>query len=253
MKIVFSGLDQSIVLGASWATTLSIRNRALFARICQSLLSGRGDRACEPYTLWSDQGEEIRPEGGFFSVVNPFELPWKHKALVGQVQHRINELLIEDEETRRGLQELAEEIASRIGALTFQLHGSYEFGDEWGLVNYLKLFGFDACRLSNEPLLDNLMSFIDYVADARINKALLFINLQTFLKENELEQLIERLIFHGFETLFLENEREAELYENEVGYTIDQRFLEYKKVCQSASPSPLQGRICSNGFGAVTI
>ena len=53
MRIVFSGLDKPIDVADRGITILQIESESLFARVCDSLVSFKGEKAIEPYTIWS--------------------------------------------------------------------------------------------------------------------------------------------------------------------------------------------------------
>ncbi len=252
MKIVFEGLDHPIELRKDQISTLVVENRTLYARICESLISEKGDAAREAYTVWDETDREIRPRSAFLVVESPFSLPWKHRALAGQLHNRIAALLLENEEIREEVQRCTRALNSELCGLSFQLHGDYDFGAEWDLVNYLKMMAFDREEAKANTLLENLIQFIELASDVGNTRAIVFINMRTFLEKKELLELVESILFHETKALFLEN-KAIEIYSDlETEYVIDQRFIEYVTSSQSKHPSPTQGRICSNGFGAVT-
>lgn len=51
MRITFSGLDRPIDVVERGITMLQIENESLFARVCDSLISLKGDKAIESYTI----------------------------------------------------------------------------------------------------------------------------------------------------------------------------------------------------------
>lgn len=252
MVISFSGFDHPIACSDIGVSVIQISNKALFTRVCQSLISGRGEEAVEPYSIWGEDGVEIAPSRALLPVVDVFDLPWKHKSLSGGLCKQFERHLLIDEDDRRLLQQLNEQLESAVAQIGFQYHGEYSFGIEWSLQRYLNAFGFGVELSPSASLFDNLMHFIELVADVGLNETLLFVNLKTFFTENELVELYKKLLFYGIGSLLLENRDAVVQYEFERKTVIDQHFLQYEVACQSESPSSSQGRICSNGFGAVT-
>lgn len=80
MKICFAGLESQIVLSGEYVSVLQINNKMLFCRICQSLLSCKGSKAIEPYSVW-EKDEEVAPAKAFIAVRDPFALPLGHRSL----------------------------------------------------------------------------------------------------------------------------------------------------------------------------
>lgn len=252
MVISFSGFDHPIACDDAGVSVVQVSNKAMFARICQSLVSGRGEEAVEPYSVWKENGTEILPSHAFLPVIDLFDLPWKHKSLSAGLYKQLEKHLLVDEDDRKLIQQLNEQLESAVVQIGFQYHGEYGFGIEWSLQRYLNAFGFGVELSPNASLFDNLMSFIELAADVGLSETLLFVNLKTFFTEKELLELYERLVFYGISSLLLENRDVTMQYEFERKTVIDQHFLQYEVICQSESPSSSQGRACSNGFGAVT-
>lgn len=252
MRISFAGMESSIDVADVGITVLQVDNKLYFSRVCESLLSLQGEQAKEAYTIWDQDGCEVRPDQALLIVANPFDLPWKHKDLTGNLYKRVESELLLDEGLRFEMQELQLALESAVHKLDFQFNADYKFGVEWNISSYLKAFSYGIDISDSASLLDKLISFIDVGADMAIDKVIVFINLKTFLTKNDLEQLHDRLFFHGMRTLLLENNDAPRYDDVEVKYVVDRDFVEYVFKSRSDCPSSSQGRFCSNGFGAVT-
>ncbi len=252
MKISFAGLENQITLADKGITVLQIKNEALYARICASLITMQGEKALEPYSLWEND-REVSPSKSFIVVSNPLELPWKHKCLMGALYSTLEKELLIDRDLQQEMNELGSLLESTTHKLGFQMNANYRFGLEWNLSSYLKAFSFEVEVFEDASLLEKLIGFIDFCADMSADRVIVFVNLRTFLTETELIEFQNRLFFHGISVLLLENASSLcrESYVRK--YLIDQDFVESLTEGKSDCPSSMQGRICSNGFGAVTI
>lgn len=252
MKVVFAGLDHPIEVASGHVSVLTILNNALFCRLCQSLLSQEGEDAVEPYTVWDEEGEPVKPSDAFIVVRDPFNLPFDDKRLMGQLHERIKQELLVDEEARLRIKELSATVATIFSEICMQFNADYGFALEWDECRYLKAFGFGLELREDASLLDNLIRLIDLAADAKIDETILFVNIRTFLSKRDAIELNERVFFHGMKVLMLEN-RDLAIYDDiERKVVVDQHFVEYVISHQPECPSSSQGRFCSNGFGAVT-
>lgn len=252
MKIAFSNLGSFIDIKQKGITILRIENEALFTRICQSIISMKCENAIEPYTVWIDDACEINPMNAFIVIVNPFDLPWKNKSLMGGIHGRMEKELLCNEDLRKEIQDLGVQLESTVHKLDFQFNANYGFKIEWNLGSYLKAFSYEVDLSDTLSLLDNLISFVDLAADMSIDKVFVFINLKTFLTKSELIELQERLFFHKIGALLLENQYSPAYKECEQEYVVDRDFVEYVFNNKSDCTSSTQRGICSNGFGAVT-
>lgn len=225
MRLVFYGLEKPIEIEPGRVTVLQVENQALFTRICTSLISGEGECASEPYSLWEGE-EEARPAGAFLVVESPLSLPWGDKALAGEVMKRFEKMLLEDEDLRGGIDGAARSISSGIASLGFSMHAGYGFDIEWDVRKFIKAFGFGIDRSQQDSLLDSLIDFVSMALDANLKKVILFINLKTFLTEKELSALYEHIFYSGLSVLMLENVRDDRIFEFEAKRVVDQHFLE---------------------------
>ena len=252
MKVCFSGMEHAVEVDRRWVSVLQIESPVLFARVCQSVLSGKGEEALEPYTIWDDAGNAVNPTTAFFPVVNLFSLPWKHRKFFSGLYAKALQLIHEDEELWMRIEGLGSELGSAVAELGFQMRGDYGFEVEWDLVAYLKAFGFNVEVSEDAPLFDNLIGFVDYVADICPEEVLLFVNLRIFLSADEIESFYEHVLFLGIRMLMLESGVSRSALWGERKLLVDQDLLEALLIGQSDRLPSTQGRIYSNGFGAVT-
>lgn len=225
MRIVFTGLELPIVIEKDSVSVLEIHNHILFSKFCHSLSSLAGHQACEPFSVWDDEGKGIAPKSACLYVGDPFSLPWQERDLAGVLQQRFETMLFEDYVLREEVESLGRDIASRVALLGFSLSADYSFGLEWDLRRYLKTFDYDVDR-ENASLFDSLMMFIKFAADMRFNRVLVFVNLKTFLAENQLELLYKQAVFSGIRMLLLENAEDGRCFALEKKRIVDQHFLE---------------------------
>lgn len=228
MKVVFSGLDHAVEIAPGTTFVLEVANKALFTRLCQSLLSGHGEDAAEPYFLWDVSGNEIGPSDAFLPVVNVFDLPWNDRVLEARLYEMYERSLLEDEELRLRMEGLGRELAASVFQIGLPALGDYSFGVEWELKKYLKAFKFGCERVPEDAsLLDSLIAFLDYACDVGVGRTILFVNLKTFLDRKSLEGLYERIFVRNLSVLNLENAHDAFEHEHELKLIVDQDFLEY--------------------------
>ena len=225
MRIVFSGLDCPMELLAGECITLEIENQALFARLVLSLLSEEGRYADEPYSVW--EGDvELKPKDSLLVIDNPLRPPWDERGLMGANVKSMEREYLEDEDLRRNIEELQRSMNAQLMSLGFGMNADFEFSQEWDFKRYLKLAGFGVSYQEGKSLLDNLLNFLSLALDAGEKRVLLFVNLKTFLSENDFRLFLEQVYFQKTRVLLLENKRDELLYEHEKKRLVDQHFIE---------------------------
>ena len=226
MKLVFAGLEHSIELAVGEAAVLQVENVALFARIVRSLQSGQGRYAAEPYTFWNGE-VEVKPSSAVMLVTDVIRLPWSERSFVAAVTKRIEREYLEDEELRMQVEAAERLLQEKLGSLNFGFNADFGFGLEWDLKRYLKFMRFGVAVQEEKTLLDNVLNFLSFALDAGCKKTITFVNLKTFLTENELKVLYDHVFFLKLSVLLLENKKDSMTYDHEHKLTVDLQFLEH--------------------------
>lgn len=225
MRLVFAGLDRPFELEPGNCTTLEVENQALFVRLVRSLVSGEGRYADEPYSVWEGD-EELKPRDALLVIDNPLQLPWDERGFMGSVFKRIEREYLEDEDLRRAVEGLQSAMASQLAALGMGLNADFSFGQEWDFRRYLKFMGFGVGYQESKSFLDNQLNFLSLALDSGDKRVLVFVNLKTFLSENDFRMFLDQVFFQKSRVLLLENKLDSNSYEHESKRCIDLHFIE---------------------------
>lgn len=225
MRLAIEGFDEPIVLGGGPVAVLEIHDKRLYSRVCQSLMSEKGESAVEPFSLWEDDGERRSARNSILAVSNPFDLPWGDRSLLGDLQDVVEDIYIADDQARRRIGESAFRLREDVAELGLRLQSDYEFALEWDLGKFLKAFDFSVDEDSSDSLLDSLIKFVKFASDVRCHQIILFMNLKGFLENGELEEFYREAFFCDLNILLLESAPDGASYEKERKTVIDQDFL----------------------------
>lgn len=226
MKLVFSGLENPLLVEPGSIAVLEIENRTLFARVCQSLASSASEGAVEPYTLWDHEGKQLASKSMFKIVSDPFSLPWTDRDFVSGLYQKMQSMLLDHEAIKSESELLNLKLMNNITTLGLMMTSDYAFKVEWDLQRYLKAFDFGLDYCSDDSLLDNLIKFLTLSSDISFKKTFIFMNLKTFLSEKDIATLYEQVIFSNNSLLLLENLHDKQQYVGERKLHVDQSFLE---------------------------
>ena len=225
MRLVFSGLDRPLELEPGVCSTLEVENQALFVRLVRSLMLGEGRYADEPYSVW-EEDEEIKPKDALLVIDNPLRLPWDERGLMGSVLKRIEREYLEDEDLRRAVEGFQSAMASQLAALGMGMNADFGFGQEWDFRRYLKFMGFGVFYQETKSFLDNQLNFLSLALDSGDKRVLAFVNLKTFLSENDFSAFLDQVFFQKTRVLLLENRVDEVAYEHENKRHVDLHFIE---------------------------
>jgi len=226
MKLRLAGFEEDVDILKDKVSVLEVENRILFTRVCQSLLSGKGELALEPYSIWDDDKNQLTANKVFEVIASPFNLPWTGREFGGKLYTRLEAFVLEEDDIRQKIEAFNRELTLLMLSLNIQMHSEYTFTSEWDIKKYLKAFGFGADTDFEERLLDNLIKFFEMAVDVGFKNILVFINLKQFFSKIELEELYEQVIFLGIRILLLESMHDESKYTQEKKSLIDQHFLQ---------------------------
>lgn len=225
MKLVFEGLENAVDLQPGTVATLQVENAALFARIARAICAQDGEGPFERYSLW--EGDEcLSVKNAFLVVSDPLALPWEHRAFMTAITKKIEREILEDEELRREIEWTARALSEKLLALGMGYNSDYVFASEWELQRYLKMMGFGVESQLEKSYIDNLITFLSLALDAGCKQTLVFVNLKTFLTENEFKTFCEYVFYSNLKVLLLENKPDHSTHEYEVKHVVDLQFLE---------------------------
>ena len=225
MRLVFAGLDSPLELDPGICMTLEVENESLFTRCVRSLMSGEGRYADEPYSIWEGE-DELKPKESLLIIDNPLQLPWDERGLMGSVNKRIEREYLEDEDLRRTVEGLQSAIASQLAVLGMGMNADFGFCQEWDFKRYLKFMGFGVSYQEGKSFLDNQLNFLSLALDSGDKRALVFVNLKTFLSENDFRVFLDQVFFQKSRILLVENKLDEMSYEYESKRRIDLHFIE---------------------------
>lgn len=225
MRVVFSGLDSPMELETGECSTLEVQSSPLFARLARSMLSGEGRYAEEPYSIW-DGDVELKPKDALLVIDNPLQLPWDERGLMGTIIKRMEREYLEDEDLRKAVEDYQRSINSALMALGLGMNADLGFSQEWDFRRYLKFAGFGVSYQEGKSFLDNLLNFLSLALDAGEKRTFVFVNLKTFLSENDFKLFLDQVLFQKTRVLLLENKCDEHYYEHERKRVVDLHFIE---------------------------
>ena len=225
MRLVLEGFEKPVEITPGVVTTLQIANSALFARLSRALLSCDGEGPFERFSLW-DGDARVKEKDALLVVSDPLNLPFDHRLLYSAVVKRMEREFLEDEELRGEIERLAEALSGKFLSMGLGYNSDYTFAADWDFKRYLKMMSFGVESQLEKPYLDNLTTFLSLALDAHCKQVIVFVNLKTFLTENEFKTFCEQVFFTGLSVLLLENACDNNDYEHEAKHTVDLQFIE---------------------------
>lgn len=240
MKLQFLRFENEVVLSDDSVATLQVEDRLLFSRMVQSLVSGLGEQACEPYCMWDDSGKKVPPRKAFFVVDALPQVPLSDRSMLGKLYAKLEGDIDDGTLFPAELDETFLRLRQMLESSSVELWGRYEFGVDWSPALFLKAFGFQPVQEDGDTLLDNCIRFFELCVDIGFDKPVILVNAKSFFGEKDLSELFSQAIFHGIPLMLIESWSDGSMYENERKMVIDQDFLETYTTQSQSDDRPLQ-------------
>lgn len=217
-------LELDVDLGCGSVTTLRVTDKALFARVVESLLSEKGEYAKEPYLLFDEDGKRVSPKRKMLVLHTLPEVPLNDRVLVDKLLNRIRNVSEADTTIYEKIQGLSAKLNCVVEETAGFLFGDYSFAKDWDLGTYLKAFSFLPQMGKCYTLLDNCIRLVELVTDVAPEMPLVMVNAKSFFTNEELWELFDRAVFSGVQLLLLETYNDKVSYEQERLIVVDRHF-----------------------------
>jgi len=226
MRLQILRIESQIPMETGQVSVVQIEDRTLYARVVQSLASGKGLEAIEPYCVWDDRGEVVRSSKALIVVESMASLPLNDRAITSRLYARMVDSMELLPGTFEKIESSGNQLSSAIEELSLEMWGKYSFRIDWSLETYLKAFSFSPCPENDESILDNAMCFLELCADIELDIPIMLVNAKSFFDKNELERLYEKATSLGIRLVLLESWNDRRVFLKERNTIIDQDFVE---------------------------
>ena len=137
MKLELLRLNASIDVNPGVPSTLEIHDRAVFAKVCRSLLSEKGKYAEEPYTIATKDGREVPTRKSALMVSALPELPLHDRVLLTKLYQHVASRAELDSRLYESMNNLVCQLNAEIEHLTNGLWGGVcvcKRVDDWRIL-----------------------------------------------------------------------------------------------------------------------
>jgi CRISPR type II-A-associated protein Csn2 len=232
MKMVFKNFEQQLEIQAGKVNVLRFENKELFSRCVHSLCCLFEDGCLEP-AYFFEGTKEKKPKDVLFLVGDLAFFDLNDKAFAAAALKKVSAMLIEDEAVR----EESERLNNLLLQITFdtlnQLSANYDLVDEWDASKYLKSMGFCIER-EVENLFEKALQILCLSADLLPEKILVFVNLATYLTQEQQVEFSRQVEAMNLLVLSYEIGDTFKSQHIDSGIFVDANFLEYQILSKEA-------------------
>lgn len=212
MKLVYTGLEQQLVFQENKVNVLVIEQKELFRRMIQELdkqISGE-----EGGFVLSDNNKTMKIDKEICLILNPFALDINSRKALTGLYNELGKLGLNEENYLKTCS-LKGQIAEYIYDLLNQVDYALKFQDDFNLQSLFKALEVEF-EAGEENFLEGLVYFMDVCSKFQKIKILAFVNLKTYLTNDDLQKFYKEAFYRKMHLLLLENSIEQELAEEVV-------------------------------------
>lgn len=202
MKIIINYLDNNIIIDPENVFSLEIENKHYFYRIVNDFNDLSNNKINDSIKFYDNKSFE---ELNYFSKLNIysdfFNFDINNKKIINTLYStiekdtKINEIDI----IAKSYKKIEKIIKNKLKEFNFDI----EIQNEFELKEVLKLFKVNIIK--NNLLIDNLLILVDTIKFCASDTILIFINLKSYLTNNELEEFYKYCIYNEIRVLLLDS------------------------------------------------
>ena len=216
MKLVHSLLSGELLKDKTIFTEWIIESPELFARYLQELYGQYAK--CEGKFVLSQNIKELDISKYVEIITDPFAVDLNGRKIINKLYTELNELSKTEMMYTKTLQ-LAQHIQEYLLDLESNTNHILQFNGEMDVTGLLKTMDvkIEDCT---EKFFERLVCYIKNVIGVLSVKVFVFINLRSYLTDNQMEELIQEITYQEVHALFIENQ-ERTCLKGGIRYIID--------------------------------
>lgn len=212
MKLVYTELEKQLVFQENKVNVLVIERKELFRRMIQEL--DKQIRGEEGGFVLSDNNKTMKIDKEVCLILNPFALDINSRKALTGLYNELGKLGLNEENYLKTCI-LKGQIAEYIYDLLNQVDYALKFQDDFNLQSLFKALEVEF-EAGEENFLEGLVYFMDVCSKFQKIKILAFVNLKTYLTNDDLQKFYKEAFYRKMHLLLLENSIEQELAEEVV-------------------------------------
>lgn len=212
MKLVYTELEQQLVFPENKVNVLVIERKELFRKMIQELdkqINGE-----DGGFVLSDNNKTMKIDKEICLILNPFALDINSRKALTGLYNELGKLGLNEENYLKTCS-LKGQIAEYIYDLLNQVDYALKFQDDFNLQSMFKALEVEF-EAGEGNFLEGLVYFLDVCSKFQKVKFLAFVNLKTYLTNDDLQKFYKEAFYRKMHLLLLENSIEQELAEEVV-------------------------------------
>lgn len=217
MKIVHPLLEIPIVLSENIVNTIVVENPNAFAAMVSELVAQLNGK--EGQFILSDELKQLSIDSHVELVLEPFSLDLNQRKVIARLYSKLKDVAVESE-FYISTKDLVSRIVSYTDRIAQTVDYPLEYSSEIDMTSVFKLVDL---RLedNHETVLEKILDYMTIIQEFLGVSFFVFVNIKSFLAEEDLRELHKATGYKKFRILLFENASREKFCESEKVYIID--------------------------------
>ena len=201
MKIVHPELQNKLIFDSYNECELIIESQVLFSKFVSEMhmqITGK-----EGKFVLSDNEKELEIDKVMEMIINPFSINLNDKKILGKLYSELSTLAMQEDMYMNTI-ELFNKIRSFITDIEQKSSYILETDSDFNIVNLFKAFGvqIESC---NQNFFETVCQYMKVISQTLCKKIFAFVNLRSYITDEQAELLIKEARYNEVNVLFIEN------------------------------------------------
>lgn len=221
MKLSHYDLDSPLTFDGQSINVLVIENQKLMTHFIKDLIS-QSNGMGGGFVL-SEKNESLSAAGKVVVITEPFSLNMNERNILNRVYIQMKHDAL-DEELYMATNSILSEIEKHVDRLLLNQSVPMESNPP-DILNLIKLMNIQFTI--PETMLELLCDYLDICSEHLMTKLFVFVNLKSFVDEQELKDLYNHILYRKYNVLMIENKQYRTL-DHEIIRIIDKDACEFQ-------------------------
>lgn len=197
MKMLLNNYENDVVFGNTYINTLEILNKKAFYQFLKDI-NNLND---QDNILFFDNNEPINMDNKIFIIYNFINFDFNTKKITANILNIINNNM--DEKDKDKINNLYNKLKDIYTHLLDNIDINLEIQEEFKIEDISKLMKPKINTKNN--LLENILLLIDIESELNLDKLVVFVNLKSYLENEELIELYKYSLYKDIKILLVDN------------------------------------------------
>lgn len=222
MILVHPRIEEQIEFKENVINVLCIENKTMFNEIVSDFLVQINGEDGD--FILSEKGKELSIKKSVELVLSPFIMDFNSKKILSSIYGDLKENAYQQDYYANTVK-LLSEISGYISNVVDEYKYPLEISEEINIEDVFKLASLKVDN-SNSTLVDKIVDYVELVTTVLNVKLVVFVNLKSYIEEEQLGELYKTIINKKINVLLIENMMISSKIEGEKGIIIDKDLCE---------------------------